>query len=124
MVTRPFAERVCPSQTISVMFRFCRFAQNHSALVYKAAKMPTRALFDECMEEIKTHYPSNYEFLMSKEVKKWTHHASRKNLVVLDTVTSNNAESTIAMMGAEVNTEFFGIGKKCGGGRQDMLGLH
>ena len=33
---------------------FRRSAQDHSALVYKAAKMLTRALIDECMEEIKT----------------------------------------------------------------------
>lgn len=67
--------------------------------------MPTRALFDECMEEIKVSYPSNYEALMSKPLHKWAHHAAPKDLVLLDTVTSNNAESTIAMIGSEVRGE-------------------
>lgn len=69
--------------------------------------MPTRALFDECMEEIKASYPSNYETLMSKPLHKWAHHAAPKDLALFGTVTSNNAESTIAMIGSEVGTEFF-----------------
>lgn len=76
-------------------------------MVYKAAKMPTRALFDEAMEEIKTRYPTNYQFLMSKPLGTWTHHAAPKDLVLLDTTTSNNAESTIAMIGREVGSEVY-----------------
>ncbi|CAN0351658.1 unnamed protein product, partial [Ascophyllum nodosum] len=39
--------------------------QDHSALIYKAAKMPTRVLFEEAMKLIKELYPKNYQSLMS-----------------------------------------------------------
>lgn len=76
-------------------------------MVYKAAKMPSAELFHEGMEEIKVRFPSNYNFLMTKPLNTWTHHASPKDLVLLDTTTSNNAESTIKMIGEEVGTEFY-----------------
>jgi len=71
--------------------------------------MPTRALFDEAMEEIKTAYPGNYNFFMSKPLYTWTHHANPKDLVLLDTTTSNNAESAINMIGAQVGRELSGV---------------
>ena len=68
--------------------------------------MPSKALFDECIEPIKTRYPSNYEFLKSKGFSAWTHHEAPKDLVLGDMTTSNTAESTINMIGAEVGTVF------------------
>jgi len=75
-------------------------------LVYKSAKMPSPALFKECLDGIKQQFPSNYTFLMSKPLHTWAHHAVPRDLVLLDTTTSNDAESTIKMIGAEVGTEF------------------
>lgn len=67
--------------------------------------MPSKTLFDEAMQPIKERYPSNYDILMRHPLEKWTHHATDSNLVVQDSVTSNNAESTIAMVGAEVGVK-------------------
>lgn len=71
--------------------------------MYKAAKMPSAQLFEEAMAPIKERFPGNHAFLMKTPLEKWTHHATDRHLVVQDTTTSNNAESTIAMVGAEVN---------------------
>lgn len=67
--------------------------------------MPSRALFDECLHDVEKKFPKNYSFLMKHPLNTWTHHASPKDLVILDTTTSNNAESTINMVGAQVGNE-------------------
>ena len=67
--------------------------------------MPSCALFDECLQEVEKRFPGNFSFLMSHPLETWTHHASPKDLVLLATTTSNNAESTINMVGAQVGNE-------------------
>ncbi|CAN0461195.1 unnamed protein product, partial [Ectocarpus sp. 12 AP-2014] len=43
----------------------------YSQAVYRAAKMPTKALFEECMEPVKKDFPANYGILMQNDLKKW-----------------------------------------------------
>lgn len=64
--------------------------------------MPTKALFEECMEPVKKDFPANYGILMQNDLKKWTHHATPSNLVNLKMSTSNSAESTINAVGHQV----------------------
>ncbi|CAN0107775.1 unnamed protein product [Pylaiella littoralis] len=75
--------------------------QDYSAAVYKAAKMPTKMLFDEAMAPIKELFPGNYALLTSYPLKTWTHHANNSELVLQDSTTSNCAESTIHAVGAQ-----------------------
>ncbi|CAM9735812.1 unnamed protein product [Pylaiella littoralis] len=75
--------------------------QDYSAAVYKAAKMPSLELFNECMSPIQELFPANYRLLTSHPLHTWTHHATNHKHVVQDTTTSNAAESTINAVGAE-----------------------
>ncbi|CAM9811136.1 unnamed protein product [Ectocarpus sp. 13 AM-2016] len=76
--------------------------QAYSEAVYRAARMPTKALFEECMEPVKKDFPANYGILMQNDLKKWTHHATPSNLVNLEMSTSNSAESTINAVGHQI----------------------
>ncbi|CAB1108636.1 unnamed protein product [Ectocarpus sp. CCAP 1310/34] len=77
-------------------------AMGHVSLlvaVYRAAVMPTKALFEEAIEPVKKDFPANYKLLMKDDLDKWTHHATPSNLVNLKMSTSNSAESTISVVG-------------------------
>ena len=61
------------------------------------------SLFDEAMKPIKDLFTSNTPSSLCTSSKNGrTHHATSKDLAVQGSTTSNNAESTIALVGAEV----------------------
>lgn len=71
--------------------------------VYNAARAPTRAHFDSYMRRVQELKPATYAHLMTVlPLSSWTHHAGKQGTRIGDTVTSNNAESVINMVGAEV----------------------
>ncbi|CAB1115110.1 unnamed protein product [Ectocarpus sp. CCAP 1310/34] len=74
----------------------------YSVAVYRAAVVPTKALFEEAIEPVQKDFPANYNLLMKNDLDKWTHHATPSNLVNLKMSTSNSAESTISAVGHQV----------------------
>ncbi|CAN0537344.1 unnamed protein product, partial [Ectocarpus sp. 12 AP-2014] len=59
----------------------------YSLVVYRAAVMPTKGLFEEAIEPVKKDFPANYKLLMKNDLEKWTHHATPSNLVNQNTST-------------------------------------
>ena len=71
--------------------------------VYDAARAPTSAQFNSYMRRVQEAKPATFNHLMTKlPSRMWTHHAYAQHTRIGDTVTSNNAESSISQIGEEV----------------------
>ncbi|CAM9577734.1 unnamed protein product [Pylaiella littoralis] len=71
--------------------------------VFTAARAPSKAQFDSFMRRVQSEKPGTFNHLMSAvPLSQWTHHACKQDTRIGYTVTSNNAESLINMVGAEV----------------------
>ena len=77
--------------------------QNLLNNVYDAARAPTSAQFSSYMRRVQEEKPATFNHLMTKlPFRMWTHHACAQHTRIGDTVTSNNAESSISQIGEEV----------------------
>lgn len=74
--------------------------------IFNAAKAPTRSAFDREMATVKERKPASFEAIMKIPLEKWTNHASSQDTVILDQVTSNLAEATMNMVGAQVSAKY------------------
>ena len=71
--------------------------------VYDAARVPTSTQFNSYMRRVQEEKPATFNHLMTKlPFRMWTHHAYAQHTRIGDTVTSNNAESSISQIGEEV----------------------
>lgn len=71
--------------------------------VFKAARAPTRFLFDAEMDDVKVNKRASFDHLLKTNPSLWTHHASAQDTTVLDQVTSKLAKSTMNMVSASVS---------------------
>lgn len=70
--------------------------------VFNAARAPSRPAFDSFLRRVKNEKRAVYDHLMTLDTRLWTHHDCAQHTRIGDTVTSNDAESTISQIGAEV----------------------
>ena len=78
-------------------------SQNLLNNVYDAARAPTSAQFNSYMRRAQEEKPATFNHLMTKlPFRMWTHHACAQHTRTGNTVTSNNAESSIGQIGEEV----------------------
>lgn len=72
--------------------------------IFEAARAPKRSICDKILEKrVKPYKRQAFDQLVARDAASWTHHASAQHTVILDQVTSNVAESTMHMVGAEVS---------------------
>ena len=70
-------------------------------LCYDMSKAPTKRVFDRSMNKLKDIKPASAEALDKKPHQLWTNYADRGNMT-WDQSTTNVAESTNSMLGAQV----------------------
>lgn len=76
-------------------------------IVFRAAIEPTEPSFEAAMQELQREKPKVAEALRARPQSMWAHHAAAQNTVIMTQTTSNVAESTMHMVGPEVNYDSY-----------------